>query len=111
MSGRYSLQSYGAMVPGDASWHHGWLLHSSGHNDGDDRVAFTLCFVADDVPLLSASAKHRPDDEDGESYADWLADFKPGEKVGEHVYLPLVWDEATMGGKGGGGGGEGKKKS
>lgn len=99
------VESYGRMVPGDASWHHGWCLHSSAENmTGKDRLAFTLAFVDADAPLLGPEAKNRPHDEDDWSYADWLGDFKPGERLREHPCLPLVWDEeargAAVGGRG-----------
>lgn len=104
LSERYAVESYGRMVPGDASWHHGWCLHSSAENlTGRDRLAFTLAFVAADAPLLGKHAKNRPHDEDDLSYADWLGDFKPGERLRDHRCLPLVWDEDDkQRGKGGG---------
>ncbi|TFJ80135.1 hypothetical protein NSK_008692 [Nannochloropsis salina CCMP1776] len=53
LEGRYALDSYGRMEVGDATWHHGWCLHSSGPNDlEEDRMAFTLCFVADGAEML-----------------------------------------------------------
>ena len=94
LSERYAVESYGRMLPGDASWHHGWCLHSSAENlTGRDRLAFTLAFVAADAPLLGKHAKNRPHDEDDLSYADWLGDFKPGERLRDHPFLPLVWDD------------------
>jgi hypothetical protein len=62
-------------------------------------VAISLAFVADNARLLGAKAEHRPDDEDDLSYADWLADFKPGAKITDHRLLPLVYDEAVDGPK------------
>jgi hypothetical protein len=100
LEGRYALDSYGRMEVGDATWHHGWCLHSSGPNDlEEDRMAFTLCFVADGAEMLEGGEGKlggggAPNDEDEESYRDWRG--KVGRRVGEkeHVYLPLVWDEA-----------------
>ena len=114
LEGRYELKSYGRMEVGDGSWHHGWCLHSSGPNDEDeDRVAVSLCFVADGVEMLNVGEEGKgraPNDEDEESYRDWVREV--GTRVGEreHVFLPLVWDEALeREGRGGGGGGGGKK--
>lgn len=98
LEGRYGLKSYGRMEVGDGCWHHGWCLHSSGPNDEEeDRVAFSLCFVADGVELLNVGEEGKgrgPDDEDEESYRAWRGEV--GARVGEreHVFLPLVWDEA-----------------
>lgn len=94
LGARYpDVESYGRMEPGDASWHHGWCLHSSAENmTGRDRLAFTLAFVDADAPLLGTKAKNRPHEEDALSYEDWVRDFKPGERLRDHVYLPLVWD-------------------
>ncbi|GAB5034747.1 Hypothetical protein NocV09_02100520 [Nannochloropsis oceanica] len=114
LEGRYELKGYGRMEVGDGSWHHGWCLHSSGPNDEDeDRVALSLCFVADGVEMLNVGEEGKgrgPDDEDEESYRDWVGEV--GARVGEreHVFLPLVWDEALeREGREGGGGGGGKK--
>lgn len=97
LSDRYEVESYGRMLPGDASWHHGWCLHSSAENlTGQDRLAFTLAFVGADAPILGQHAKNRPHDEDDLSYCDWLGDFRPGERLRDHPLLPLVWDEAQQ---------------
>ena len=76
----------------------GWVLHSSpGNESGEDRVAYTLCYVAADAPLLGKHAKHRPDDEDDLSYADWIKDFRPGSRITDHPYLPLVYEANKKG--------------
>ena len=94
LSDRYEVESYGRMLPGDASWHHGWCLHSSAENlTGQDRLAFALAFVAADAHVLGKHAKNKPHTEDDLSYADWLGDCQPGERLQDHPFLPLVWDE------------------
>uniref|UniRef100_A0A7S2SR24 Fe2OG dioxygenase domain-containing protein n=1 Tax=Rhizochromulina marina TaxID=1034831 RepID=A0A7S2SR24_9STRA len=92
-SARYDdcLASHGALDPGDATWHHGWVLHSSPPNDSPDRrLALTVSFVADGARLRD-EAHHEVDidDEDRTSYEDWVSEVPPGAPV-EHAMVPLV---------------------
>jgi ectoine hydroxylase-related dioxygenase (phytanoyl-CoA dioxygenase family) len=77
---------------GDAAWHHGWTLHCAPPNAlPGERMAFTVSYFVDGATRLPAGA--RPDDEDGESWAAWVADVKPG-RVAQHELLPVVWPAA-----------------
>ena len=88
-----ALCDHGELRPGDATWHHGWTLHSSPPNELDSpRLAFTVSFIADGARILGAEALKSGetiDDEDRASYEDWLCDLEPGARA-EHRLLPVV---------------------
>ena len=80
------------MKIGDATWHHGWVLHSSPPNELlTARYAITMSFVDADARMLSEKTVHRPDDEDENSYLDWIGDTVPGEIIPDHPFLPLIY--------------------
>lgn len=76
---------------GDSTWHHGWTLHCASPNDLESsRRALAVSYFADGAIRLH-SPRRKPHTEDGESYAEWLADTQPGDAA-IHEMLPLVWD-------------------
>ncbi|KAG8468211.1 hypothetical protein KFE25_013294 [Diacronema lutheri] len=88
--GRYSLRSHAPHAPGDATWHHGWILHAAPPNGADaDRWSFAVTFFADGARTLSVQQRERMDDEDSPSYRGWLAELEPGAPA-VHERLPLV---------------------
>ena len=100
LSERYLIEDHGAYTAGDASFHHGWCLHAAPPNDSNHtRIALSLSFVADGVPLLPLEMQtgaggavgagdgmlRGPDMEDAPSYAGWLG----GALEGGYLDTPL----------------------
>jgi len=86
----YPIRQGGALRMGDATWHHGWVLHSAGPNELlAPRRAIAVSFFADGARRLKA-AKRTQDDEDAESCAAWVRDVGEG-RPARHKYLPIVW--------------------
>ena len=55
--GRYDEVHHGALAAGDATWHHGWILHSAAPNDTDqDREALAVTYIADGARALTPEA-------------------------------------------------------
>eukprot|EP00747_Dinoflagellata_sp_TGD_P180409 gnl/TRDRNA2_/TRDRNA2_32825_c0_seq1.p1 gnl/TRDRNA2_/TRDRNA2_32825_c0~~gnl/TRDRNA2_/TRDRNA2_32825_c0_seq1.p1 ORF type:complete len:476 (+),score=60.57 gnl/TRDRNA2_/TRDRNA2_32825_c0_seq1:137-1429(+) len=79
----------GEMQVGDATWHHGWLLHAAGPNPMPDaRLALAASFFVDGTVRLHSP--QTPEDEDAESYVEWTRDISPGQPA-RHRLLPVVW--------------------
>lgn len=97
----YAEGSGGALAPGDATWHHGWLLHAAAPNDADaPRLALAASFFLDGARRFKSSKAQRAlaaeHDEDAESYAPWLKEVKPG-ACARHARLPVVWPQKASG--------------
>lgn len=93
----YPLRDGGALRAGDATWHHGWVLHSASPNMGDvPRRAVAVSFYADGASRLQGALRSQ-DDEDAESCVAWLGDVRPG-RAARHRLLPLVWPPDATGG-------------
>ena len=92
MTERYPISSYDGYQLGDISAHHGWCLHSApGNSLKDTRYAYTVSFVVDGAPLLQEEGQIRiPDNEDYQSYADWIDDIGWG-GYAEHPLTPVVY--------------------
>ena len=107
LSGRYKLQRLelgsrhfgdffvgiwspgtGGLVPGDATAHHGWTLHSAAGipKTAPPRLAWTLGFVADGARLRRGELELG---EDAVSYEAWAKELGPGARV-EHPMVPLL---------------------
>ena len=84
----------GALEVGDATWHHGWTLHTANGNPlRHARVALAFSYFADGAKRLPREGSRRPHAEDAESYAAWTKGrgaVKPG-RPAAHRLLPLVW--------------------
>lgn len=97
---RYRLRSHAPHAPGDATWHHGWILHTAPPNGAQaDRWAFAVTFFADGARTLNARQRAKMNGEDSPSYRPWLAELdRKGAGEGtpaEHERLPLVpWGAA-----------------
>jgi len=88
LSGRYKLQRTGGLLPGDATAHHGWTLHSAAGiaKTAPPRLAWTLGFVADGARLRRGELVLG---EDAVSYEAWAKELGPGARV-EHPMVPLL---------------------
>jgi len=91
---RYEIADYGAFDCGDASWHHGFCLHSAPANDlPQTRYALSISYVRDQARLLNQEGHIRyPDNEDEASYAAWINDLGWGATL-DHPLCPIVYAE------------------
>ena len=90
--GRYDEVHHGALAAGDATWHHGWILHSAAPNDTDqDREALAVTYIADGARALTPEAWGEVEDEDSPSYRAWIDEVDPGTPL-DHALLPVVFD-------------------
>lgn len=96
LEGRYEVEDASAFELGDATFHHGWTLHSAAPAPDADtgtaacreqpRVAWALSFVADGARTLPRVTEQ---DEDFESFGPWLREVGCGVPA-RHPLLPLV---------------------
>ena len=83
------LRTYGAMQPGDATFHPGWTLHGAPPNPkGSMRPVMTVIWMADG--LRGIEPQHEWHEKD---YAKWLPDVRPGELAAGRLN-PLVWQRS-----------------
>ncbi len=89
---RYPLiQDHAPLALGDATFHHGWVLHGSPPNQTPEaRVALSLAYTAADARTLGAGALYFPDPEDEISYEAWLEEVGEG-RVIDHPFTPVVY--------------------
>lgn len=80
------LVHYGAMAPGDATFHYGWTLHSAPGNPTDQmREVMTVIYVADGAKALEPDSRAREND-----LKRWIPGIQPGEKINS-ILNPLVY--------------------
>lgn len=93
LTGRYELQEGGELRLGDATFHHGWTLHSAAElpeGAAEPRLAWTVSFVADGARLLRLQeGAVIEDEEDAVSFEGWVHEV-PGGGVVDHPAVPLV---------------------
>mmetsp|Transcript_21152 Transcript_21152/g.64437 ORF Transcript_21152/g.64437 Transcript_21152/m.64437 type:complete len:240 (-) Transcript_21152:96-815(-) len=91
LSERYEerVEHHGDMQVGDLTVHHGWCLHFAPENEVEERLAYTVSFVADGARLLPKGVANAPDNEDAPSYEDWVKELEPGALV-DHDLVPVV---------------------
>lgn len=90
----YKIKAHQPLVPGDATVHHGWVLHAAPPNMSDQRrCAFAVTYVSAHAKTLpKGGLRRQPDDEDLEGYRSWLALVKPGAPA-RNPSLPVVWPQ------------------
>ncbi|MFD0711496.1 phytanoyl-CoA dioxygenase family protein [Paenibacillus sp. GCM10027626] len=72
---------YGALAPGDATFHAGWTLHcAAGNPTANMREVMTIIYMADGVTLAEPDSNARKND---------LARWCPGLKAGDQAASPL----------------------
>ena len=77
--------TYGALAPGDATYHAGWTLHSAPANPTNRlREVMTIIYVAADA-RVTAPANHQQGD-----YDLWLKNLPPGALVDGPLH-PIAW--------------------
>lgn len=82
----FPFESYGAMAPGDATFHTGWVLHGAAANPTHRmREVMTVIFFADG--LRGIEPEHEWHQRD---YDTWLPGVKPGD-VAASALNPVVW--------------------
>ena len=76
----YPVVNY-EMEIGDATFHHGWVLHSAPANAGDaTREVMTIIYMADGARAVQPDNPHRAND-----LATWLPGVKPGEPAASKI--------------------------
>jgi len=80
------IQSYGAMAPGDATFHKGWTVHSAGPNPTETtRTVMTVIYVADGAHVSAVENDFQEFDRRA-----WLGGREAGQLV-DHPRNPLLW--------------------
>lgn len=82
----FEIVDYGAMAAGDATFHHGWTLHSAPANPSPRmRPVMTIIYFADAARVTSLEhPNHRLD------RAMWLPGCEPGDAAAT-AFNPLLW--------------------
>ena len=84
-SGGLPIATHGPMAAGDATFHHGWVLHGAGPNPTETmRSVMTVIYVADGVRISEPTERQRFDLE------MWLGGNGPGDAV-DSAMNPLLW--------------------
>jgi ectoine hydroxylase-related dioxygenase (phytanoyl-CoA dioxygenase family) len=80
------IESHGAMAAGDATFHHGWTLHSAPENPTNiSRPVMTIIYFADGARVTTLDhANHRLDQ------ALWMPGREPGEAA-DTPFNPCLW--------------------
>ena len=104
----YKVAKFDPIAAGDATAHHGWLVHSAPPNESDqDRKALTVSFVATHAPRLGVKeVRNEPNDVDRKGYREikndaivgntheaWISEITPGKRV-KHILLPIVFSRS-----------------
>lgn len=85
------LEDHAPMALGDASFHHGWVLHGSPPNHTKEaRVALSIAYTAADARTLGEEALFLPDHEDEISYEEWVDEVGEGNVI-EHPLTPIIY--------------------
>jgi ectoine hydroxylase-related dioxygenase (phytanoyl-CoA dioxygenase family) len=92
MLARYPMvEDHAPLALGDATFHHGWVLHGSPPNRlPDSRVALSFAYAAADARTLGGDALFWPDHEDEISYEGWLDDVGEGGVI-DHPLTPVIY--------------------
>ena len=78
--------TYGAMNPGDATFHAGWTLHgASGNPTPVMREVMTVIYMASDARVIEPDNPNRKAD-----LETWLPGLKPGDPAASELN-PVVW--------------------
>lgn len=92
MLARYPvIEDHAPLALGDATFHHGWVLHGSPPNRlPEPRIALSLAYTAADARTLGEDALFLPDHEDEISFEDWLDEVGEGQVI-DHSLTPVVY--------------------
>jgi ectoine hydroxylase-related dioxygenase (phytanoyl-CoA dioxygenase family) len=78
--------NYGAMSPGDATFHSGWTMHSAPGNPTEHmRKVMTVIYIADGLTVAEPDSKARESD-----MKSWFPGCKPGDPAASPLN-PLVY--------------------
>ncbi len=82
------LVQYGAMDPGDATFHYGWTLHCAPGNPTEQmREVMTIIYVADRSKVIEPDTSARNND-----LKKWMPGLQPGDTINS-MLNPLVYKE------------------
>ena len=88
-----SLQTYGAVAAGDATFHAGWTLHSAAPNPTDTlRPVMTIIYFADGLRIIEPQNPGQQFD-----LYQWLPGLQPGDVAATPVN-PLLYQTETAAG-------------
>jgi ectoine hydroxylase-related dioxygenase (phytanoyl-CoA dioxygenase family) len=80
------LESYGALEPGDTTWHVGWSLHAAPENPTQNlRAVMTVIYVADGARVIEPLNDNQKVD-----LVQWLPGLQPGDPVASELN-PLLY--------------------
>ncbi|WP_309122473.1 phytanoyl-CoA dioxygenase family protein [Paenibacillus sp.] len=86
----FPRKTYGAMRPGDATFHAGWTVHSAPGNPTDVmRKVMTIIYVADGVRIAEPDSNARRAD-----LATWLPGLAPGDVAASRLN-PLLYSRKS----------------
>ena len=81
-----SVDTHGALVAGDATFHDGWILHAAPPNPtGNVRAVMTVIYYADGVRLVDPIPPYQVADRD-----KWMPGCEPGSPADSDLN-PIVW--------------------
>ncbi len=81
-----TTHTYGAMNPGDATFHSGWTLHGApGNPSGVMREVMTVIYMASNARVIEPNNSNREAD-----LKTWLPGLKPGQPAASELN-PVVW--------------------
>ena len=87
---------------GDCTLHHGWIKYFAPPQRGmKQRLALSFTYVTgeaivlNDLPALTSNRYVVFDDEDKESYIEWLKDLEDGQEI-DHPLLPQVLGQVRV---------------
>lgn len=84
----YETMTYGAMMPGDATFHSGWTMHSAPGNPSNQmREVMTIIYYADGALVVEPDSEARKND-----LAYCFPGLKPGDRAATDMN-PLVYSE------------------
>ena len=101
----YKVAKFSPLSAGDATAHHGWLVHAAPPNESQmDRKALTVSYVAAHARRLGTKGTRlTPNDVDRKGYTEeknlalvgnthesWIPEISPGKPV-KHELLPIVY--------------------
>ncbi len=83
---KFPVSQTGSMKAGDATFHHGWMIHSAGENSSETtaREVMTVIYFADGAKIIEPVNEFQKAD-----HARWLSRIEPG-KLADGKLNPIL---------------------